>query len=208
MRSIALAALLLGFSTHAAASRIVYSNLAEPAGFGAATQTLWDDAQIEGGGLLTRFRFLGVNMQSGPPRVWSPLVSIHLYNTITDAPDGEVLGRFPVMSEPIPAGSARMIDSGDLTERGIVLPPNARLGVRITLGGNFGPGFFLSPTIGSSDPTYWTGSTNPMRVPERPGAPPANIGFEIVTIPEPLSGSLAILGVLAGGARRTRRGAA
>jgi hypothetical protein len=172
---------------------VVYSNLSQIQDQTAGSIVVWDDVRIAGGGLLERFRLYGYNAQSGAPRVFEPTVNLYLFNDATGLPNGTFLGTFqPTSGTPMAATESRLIQTADLKPLNIMLPPNARLGVRIATGGNFGVFLTNPPAIGSSEDALWQGVTpTPLSI---NGV--KNLGLELVAVAEPAAAPLVLLGAV------------
>ncbi len=185
----AFAASVLAATAHA---DVVYSNLAVPGNLVVVTQDSWDDATIVGGGTVSGFSFWASNNQTPGPRSVTTVVSLYLFSQATGLPDGTLLGSFSLISPPLAPGTQGFVSRSDLAPLAIVVPANARLGVRFDFESNAGALMFGVPTIGTSQDILW------LDTPPSPFTSPAidNIGFAIEVVPSPgTSIAIAMLGV-------------
>ncbi len=129
-------------------------------------------------------------------------VSIHLFDRITNLPNGTFLGTFSITTPVINAGSSAIATRTGLESLNIVLPTSARLGIRFDFTPNSGIILHATPTVGLSQDALWRSAS-----PVLDTSPQIdNLGFSLTTIsavPEP--GSLSLLGVAALGLLYFRR---
>lgn len=190
----------LGCGVSRASGEVVYSNYATSQQYVVSSVDWWDDVTISGGGTLSSFSFYSYNALGGPSRVMTTIVSIFTFNQGANLPNGSLLGSFTMTSAPVPAGTALLTISSDLSGLSIVLPDNARLGIRFDFESNSGALLYGTPTIGSSTNQLW------LDTPPTPfviSGVVNNIGMELQVVPAPGAAGLALLAT--GFAMRRRR---
>ncbi len=198
VRAVGVGVLLAGGG--AARAGVVYSNVQTAQGQFVASTDYWDDATIVGGGVLSGFSLLAYNAQAGGPRVLTTQVSIHVFDSANNLPNGALLGTFTIVTPPVDSGMSLLASTGDLSGLNIVLPANARLGVRMDFQSNSGVRMFDPPTVGSSADIFWRDNPPaPHSIAGRVG----NLGFAMSVVPAP--GALALFGAAVIGASRRRR---
>ncbi|BBO34748.1 hypothetical protein [Lacipirellula parvula] len=170
----------------------VYSALTASQHWVVGSAVWWDDAQIVGGGTLSRFRFYGQQNIVGS-RSYTTSIEFHLFDGATGLPNGPSLGRIQVSSStPMPHGEVKLIESVDLRPLNIRLPPNSKLGVAFHQEHNIEVVLFGNPSIGASGSNLWIGSPPVAR---QVLGVRNNIGFEIEVVPEPHSWALVVAAV-------------
>jgi len=183
-----IAGVTFGFASAALAQdvAVLYSNVTTSTHLfrNASDEFVWDDLQLEGGGLLTGLTLVANNSRPTPQPGSMAAIEFRRFDNPNGGPVGTLLGSLTIdlTGQMLPSGDFT-ISVDDLAHFGVVLPPDrVATGLRFndpTL--SFGLLTFDPPTVGASSPAAWVG-TNPtpitcIGVDSR--RLPCNFGFEL-----------------------------
>jgi hypothetical protein len=181
---------------------LIYSNLDDSQRQVVGSLNWWDDATIEGGGLLTDFSYQAYNAQSGNARTMRTNISLHLFDAVSNLPNGQLLGSFSMLTPAIAGGTSAIASRNDLASLNIALPENARLGVRFDFESNSGILMHGFPTIGASQNLIWQGVPP---TPYRNNFVRNSLGFAMSATAVPEPGSVLLAGLALGFLVQRRR---
>ena len=188
-------ALLAVAATHLSADEIVYSNVQTQTNHAViSTNMIWDDLQIVGGGTLTELDVIVINFDTSGPRGFTGMIEFRLFDNPNGGPVGTLLGSLLVdqSGAAIPPGVRTIVNLEGLAGHGISLPVDERIAVGMRFDqSQWALAVYGPPTIGSSEDLYWIGDNPNPYDPSYSGS----YAWQL-SVPEPTSSILLILGVL------------